>query len=112
MMFEDMPRSAFNPMRDVWMPLDLSNAASFYAIMAHASAHLVFLRGQRSSSQALKFKTEAMVLVNQWMSNPEQRLCDDTFAAVLRLLTFEVSICYLIILSRCELLGFGFLETH
>ncbi|PHH64642.1 hypothetical protein CDD82_1748 [Ophiocordyceps australis] len=89
MMFENMPMSLFNPMRDVWFPLDLSNAASFNAILAHAAAHLARMRGRKSSSDALKFKREAIRIVNQWINMPDRALSDDVFAAVLRLLTYE-----------------------
>jgi hypothetical protein len=89
MMFNELPRN-FNPMRDVWVPLDLSNAASFNAIMAHSAAHLARMRGYRSSTEALKFKAEAMRIVSIWMKDEHLALSDDVFAAVLRLLTYEV----------------------
>lgn len=90
MMFNDLPRS-FNPMRDVWLPLDLSNAASFNAIMAHSAAHLARMQGFRASAEALKFKAEAMRIVSVWMKDKDLALSDEVFAAVLRLLTYEVS---------------------
>ncbi|OAA75116.1 tachykinin family protein [Akanthomyces lecanii RCEF 1005] len=89
MMFEDLPSSTFNPMRDVWFPLDLSNAASFNAVMAHSAAHLAHVQGIRDSEEALKFKMEAVRIVTLWMSDSERALSDDAFAAVLRLLTYE-----------------------
>ncbi|KAL4804251.1 hypothetical protein BDV18DRAFT_142814 [Aspergillus unguis] len=95
MMFEDLDVTEFNPMKDVWFPLDLSNASSFNCIMAHSAAHLAHLyagtpacRGT-SSSDALKYKTEAISLLRVWLSDPERELCDDAFSAVVRLLTFE-----------------------
>jgi hypothetical protein len=92
MMFEDTPAATFNPMRDVWFPLDLSNAASFNAVMAHAAAHLSRMRGIKTSDEALKYKAEAVRIVRLWMSDPTRALSDDIFAAVIRLLTFEVCI--------------------
>ncbi|KAJ6789464.1 hypothetical protein PWT90_00265 [Aphanocladium album] len=89
MMFEDLPSSTFNPMRDVWFPLDLSNAASFNAVMAHSAAHLAHMQGIRDSEEALKFKMEAVRIVTMWMSDSKRALSDDAFAAVLRLLTYE-----------------------
>lgn len=94
----DTPSSlslTFNPMRDVWFPLDLSNAASFYGIMAHAAAHLAYLRGQKYAAEVLKYKSEAVSLVNQWMQDEKTALADATFAAVVRLLTFEVGSSFL-----------------
>ncbi|KID72858.1 uncharacterized protein G6M90_00g004080 [Metarhizium brunneum] len=88
MMFNDLPRS-FNPMRDVWLPLDLSNAASFNAVMAHSAAHLARMQGFRTSAEALKFKAEAMRIVSVWMKDKHLALSDEVFAAVLRLLTYE-----------------------
>ncbi|KAJ5974775.1 hypothetical protein N7481_008482 [Penicillium waksmanii] len=95
MMFEDLSAMGFNPMRDVWFPLDLSNASSFNCIMAHSAAHLAHLyvgspprRGTKSSN-ALKYKAEAVRILRSWIANSEKELDDDAFAAVIRLLTFE-----------------------
>ncbi|KAJ6000960.1 hypothetical protein N7481_001369 [Penicillium waksmanii] len=95
MMFDDLDASSFNPMREVWFPLDLSNASSFNCIMAHSAAHLAHLyagspphRGT-NSSDALKYKAEAVRILNSWMVDPKKELSDDAFAAVVRLLTFE-----------------------
>lgn len=99
MMFDEMPTPAFNPMRDVWFPLDLSNAACFNVIMAHSAAHLAyFYEGTTSSRgtnsyQALKYKSEAIEILNQWLNDPVQSLSNNTFATVVRLLTFEVCAC-------------------
>ncbi|KAF7522759.1 hypothetical protein PCG10_007273 [Penicillium crustosum] len=95
MMFEDLDVTKFNPMRDVWFPLDLSNASSFNCIMAHSAAHLSHLyagtppRRGSASSDALKYKIEAVRILRLWLSDPEKELSDDSFAAVVRLLTFE-----------------------
>ncbi|KAL1965840.1 hypothetical protein VTN77DRAFT_5161 [Rasamsonia byssochlamydoides] len=89
MMFEQSPTTDFNPMRDVWFPLDLSNAASFNGMLAHSAAHLAYLRGEKHSMEVLKYKAEAVSLVNRWLQNEETALSDHTFAAVVRLLTFE-----------------------
>ncbi|KAI1127033.1 tachykinin family protein [Nemania abortiva] len=88
MMFS-MHRGTFNPMRDVWFPLDLSNAASFNAIMAHSAAHLARMQGFPVSNDAVQFKVEAVGIVQSWARDPELALSDDTIAAVLRLLSFE-----------------------
>ncbi|KAJ5116021.1 hypothetical protein N7456_000369 [Penicillium angulare] len=95
MMFEDLEVTEFNPMRDVWFPLDLSNASSFNCVMAHSAAHLAHLYGGTpprrgtNSSDALSYKIEALRILRLWLSDPETELCDDAFAAVVRLLTFE-----------------------
>lgn len=80
----------FSPFRDIWMPLDLSNASSFNAIMAHAAADLSRARGQDIDWGSLKYKTEAIGLVNKWLSSAKTAVNDDVFSGVLRLLTFEV----------------------
>ncbi|KAJ5778586.1 hypothetical protein N7520_001832 [Penicillium odoratum] len=95
MMFENLEVTEFNPMKDVWFPLDLSNASSFNCIMAHSAAHLYHLyagtppRRGSESSDALKYKIEAVRILRLWLSDPEKELSDDAFAAVVRLLTFE-----------------------
>lgn len=96
MMFEDLDIPSFNPMKDVWFPLDLSNAASFNCIMAHSAAHLGHLYAGTSpgrptnSSDAVKYKAEAVRVLSTWISDPAKALSNHAFAAVVRLLTFEV----------------------
>jgi Fungal specific transcription factor domain len=98
MMFEDLDATEFNPMKDVWFPLDLSNASSFNCIMAHSAAHLAHLyagtspRRGTKSTDALKYKAEAVRILHSWVADPKMGLSDEAFAAVIRLLTFEVSI--------------------
>lgn len=41
----------FSPFREIWMPLDLSNVASFNGIMAHAAADLAQTRNYRGYQQ-------------------------------------------------------------
>jgi len=100
MMFEELDIPTFNPMKDVWFPLDLSNASSFNAVMAHSAAHLSQLYAgmsplrETNSSAALEFKTEAVRILHEWLSDPEKALSYDAFAAVIRLLTFEVIIIH------------------
>ncbi|PYI09603.1 hypothetical protein BO78DRAFT_404830 [Aspergillus sclerotiicarbonarius CBS 121057] len=95
MMFESFPAPSFNPMRDVWFPLDLSNPASFNAIMAHSAAHLAHYYGATTPTQgtnsveALRFKADAVKILSQWLNDPQKALSNDAFAAVVRLLTFE-----------------------
>ncbi|KAJ5619101.1 hypothetical protein N7510_003085 [Penicillium lagena] len=95
MMFEDLNITDFNPMKDVWFPLDLSNASSFNCVMAHSAAHIAHLYSgtssgrETSSSDALMFKAEAVRILNLWLADPGKKLSDDAFAAVIRLLTFE-----------------------
>ncbi|KAK9369429.1 hypothetical protein V1509DRAFT_563093 [Lipomyces kononenkoae] len=89
MMFEELPIKTFNPMKDVWFPLDLSNASSFNTIMAHSAAHLAYLQGAMDSLDALTYKTEAIRILNAWLTDPIRSLSDDAFAAVVRILTFE-----------------------
>lgn len=88
MMF-NMHMSTFNPMRDVWLPLDLSNAASFNAIMAHSAAHLARMQGFPVPHEAVQFKVEAVGIVQTWARDPALALSDDIIAGILRLLSFE-----------------------
>lgn len=96
MMFEDLDIPSFNHMKDVWLPLDLSNASSFKAIMARATAHLSYLYAGTSpqmgtnSTDALKFKAEAVRNLYECLSDPQKARSYDAFEAVVRLLTFEV----------------------
>ncbi|PNP60681.1 hypothetical protein FNYG_14595 [Fusarium nygamai] len=89
MMFGPSPDGAFSPMRDAWLPLDLSNPASFNALMALSAAHLSRMQGFGQSEVALEFKSEAVRIVQVWMQDPERAVSDDVLAAILRLLTYE-----------------------
>ncbi|KAK9243423.1 hypothetical protein V1506DRAFT_463005 [Lipomyces tetrasporus] len=89
MMFEELTITSFNPMRDVWFPLDLSNASSFNTVMAHSAAHLAYLQGAMDSVDALRYKAEAVRILNLWLNDAVKSLSDEAFAAVVRLLTFE-----------------------
>ncbi|KAF5989662.1 hypothetical protein FBULB1_665 [Fusarium bulbicola] len=89
MMFGPSPDGAFSPMRDVWLPLDLSNPASFNALMALSAAHLSRMQGFSQSEVALEFKSEAVRIVQLWMQDPERAVSDDVLAAIIRLLTYE-----------------------
>ncbi|OAQ75877.1 peroxisomal catalase [Purpureocillium lilacinum] len=77
MMFEDLPAATFNPVRDVWFPLDVSNAASFNVVLAHSAAHIARMHGYTTSNEALKFKMEAIRIVASWMDDPQQALSDE-----------------------------------
>jgi hypothetical protein len=90
--------SGFNPVRGVWFPLDISNASSFNLLMAHSASQMAYVHTKASPWRmkyyidALTYKTEAIKLLNVWMSDSQMAICDNAFAAVLRLLTFEVGI--------------------
>ncbi|KAK9370575.1 hypothetical protein V1509DRAFT_656850 [Lipomyces kononenkoae] len=89
MMFEELRIKSFNPMRDLWFPLDISNASSFNTLMAHSAAHLAYLQGAVDSLDSLTYKAEAVRILNSWLHDPVKSLSDEAFAAVVRLLTFE-----------------------
>lgn len=81
-------------MRDLYIPIDLSQVASVHGILAHSASHLAFLHRQRSSVQAITHKMAAIRLVNEYLGDPVKAISDETFSAVLRLLTYEVIILY------------------
>ncbi|KAJ8098564.1 hypothetical protein POJ06DRAFT_292159 [Lipomyces tetrasporus] len=89
MIFAELTITSFSPMSDVWFPLDLSNASSFNTVMAHSAAHLAYLQGAMDSVDALRYKAEALRILNIWLNDPMKSLSDEAFAAVVRLLTFE-----------------------
>jgi hypothetical protein len=89
MMCNDLP-TTFVPMRDVWFPLDMSNAASFNVIMAHSAAHLALTHDHDYSYKAFEHKSKAIRIINSWLGSPAHRVSDEAFAGVLRLSTYEV----------------------
>lgn len=80
----------FTPFRDIWIPLDLSNTASFNGILAHAAADLDKIRGVENMSEILSYKTEAIQTINKWLGSSVSGIKDEILAGVIRLLTFEV----------------------
>jgi hypothetical protein len=81
----------FDPIRDLYIPVDLSQVASVHGILAHSASHMAYLRQEKSNSlQALNHKMRAIQLVNEALNDPVRGVSDDIVSAVLRLLTFEV----------------------
>ncbi|KAK5799801.1 hypothetical protein VI817_002013 [Penicillium citrinum] len=80
---------SISPFRDIWIPIDLSNAASFNGILAHAAADLNGRREDEDKSEILKFKTEAIGTINLWLKSSTGAIKDKVVAGVVRLLTFE-----------------------
>lgn len=81
---------SFGPMRDLYVPVDLSHRAATHAVLAHSAAHSAHIRGERSSIKAITHKMAAIHLVNEYLNDPLKAVSDEAFSAVLRLLTFEV----------------------
>ncbi|GCB24141.1 hypothetical protein AAWM_07026 [Aspergillus awamori] len=81
--------TGFDPVRDVWLPLDLSNSASFCALMAHAAAHVAHRQGQTRSIESEKFRTLAVGIIAKWLADERRSTQDDTITAIARLLMFE-----------------------
>ncbi|RAL00123.1 uncharacterized protein BO80DRAFT_357737 [Aspergillus ibericus CBS 121593] len=79
----------FDPIRDVWLPMDLSNSASFCALMAHAAAHVAHRHGQTKSLESEKFRTLAVGIIAKWLADERRSTQDETLAAIARLLMFE-----------------------
>lgn len=77
---------AFSPFRDIWIPIDSSNAASFNGILAHAAADLNGRREDGDKSEILKFKTEAIGTINRWLRTSTSAIKDEVVAGVVRLL--------------------------
>lgn len=78
-------------MRDLYIPVDLSQAASVHAVLAHSASHMAYLRQERSDSvTALTHKMAAIRLVNKSLNDPVKAVSDENISAVMRLLTFEV----------------------
>ncbi|KAH8799340.1 hypothetical protein F5884DRAFT_119433 [Xylogone sp. PMI_703] len=89
MIFDQSTDRGFNLIREVWVRIDISNAASFNGMIAHAAAHRACMRGKSILSAALEYKLEALSLVNTWLQDPTLAVGDDVLSGVLRLLTFE-----------------------
>ncbi|KAH8668128.1 hypothetical protein BGZ60DRAFT_43924 [Tricladium varicosporioides] len=79
----------FNPMKHLYTPIDLSHEAAVHAILAHTASHIACVRGERTSNTAISHKMAAIHLVNTYLNDPVKSVSDETFSAVLRLLTYE-----------------------
>ncbi|PYI09351.1 hypothetical protein BO78DRAFT_44192 [Aspergillus sclerotiicarbonarius CBS 121057] len=86
---EFSPNTGFDPIRDVWLPMDLSNSAAFCALMAHAAAHVAHRHGQTKSLESEKFRTLAVGIIAKWLADERRSTQDETVAAIARLLMFE-----------------------
>lgn len=100
--YSGLRSQSISPFRDIWIPIDLSNAASFNGILAHAAADLNGRREDEDKSEILKFKTEAIGTINLWLKSSTSAIKDKVVAGVVRLLTFEVR-CILLFCSSCRL---------
>ncbi|KAM3458767.1 hypothetical protein NHJ6243_007296 [Beauveria neobassiana] len=89
MTFGESVKAKFNPLRDVFFPLDLSNAAAFNAVMAQSAAHLARMQGRMRLTEALHFKAEAIRILSEWMADEKMALSDDVLAAISRILAYE-----------------------
>ncbi|XWX00045.1 hypothetical protein V2A60_008061 [Cordyceps javanica] len=89
MTFDSSSKAKFNPLRDVFFPLDLSNAASFNAVMAQSAAHLARMQGRLRSTEALQFKAEAIRILSVWMADDKLATSDDVLGAISRILAYE-----------------------
>lgn len=78
-------------MRDLYLPIDLSQEASVQTILAHSASHMAYLRGERSSAKAVMHKMTAIRLVNEYLNDPIKSISDEAFSTVMRLITFEAS---------------------
>ncbi|KAM0664467.1 hypothetical protein ACQRIT_001633 [Beauveria bassiana] len=89
MTFGESVKAKFNPLRDVFFPLDLSNAAAFNAVMAQSAAHLARMQGRMRLTEALHFKAEAIRILSEWMADEKMAMSDDVLAAISRILAYE-----------------------
>lgn len=81
----------FDSIRDLFIPVDLSQVALVHAVLAHSASHLASLRHNRNDSlQAIEHKMAAIRLVNEALGDPVKATSDENVSAVMRLLTFEV----------------------
>lgn len=60
-----------------------------HGILAHAASHIAYLKGERTSEDALRHKMTAIHLVNLALGKEETAVSDENISAVLRLLTYE-----------------------
>ena len=83
----------FDPIRNLYVAIDLAQPASVHASLAHSASHIAYLRQESDSSiQAITHKMAAIQLINQSLDDPVKAISDENFSAVCRLLTFEASI--------------------
>lgn len=66
----------------MWIPLDLSNLASFNVIIAHAAAYLSKIQKTESDRDTLILISEAIYLIRKWLSDLTTLFEDKLFTAV------------------------------
>lgn len=79
---------------NVWLPLDLSNEASFYGAVATSTA-LSTKGRQTAQNRAMLQNMKAIKLINEWLKNPTKATSDASLAGVLGQVMYEVSVQYI-----------------
>lgn len=80
-----------DPVKTLWLPLAISDPASFYAALSIATAHQGGLLGLESPHQALAWKSIALRTVNERLA-VSPRVNDGTMIALMFLGSYDVCI--------------------
>lgn len=90
-------------LRTEWLSLATSDAALFHTALSHYAGNYGLSNQESDPIEALRFRMEAMRLVNQRLGDVGSALADGTLGTVASLLSYEVnqqspiSYCYEVI---------------
>jgi hypothetical protein len=85
------PDPTLTPYRDSWLPLSMSDPASFYEVLSQIALHVVSLRKEVGCVRSLTYHSLAISSVNKRLSDPILRISDGIIHAILALASFCVS---------------------
>jgi len=83
------------PYRDAWLPVGLTDAATFHQVLSNAALNIASLRGRESvpeSRESIVHHTKAVMLVKQNMSNKLTATSDTVIASITAFACYAVRI--------------------
>src|SRR2546421_32541 len=85
------PDPTLTPYRDSWLPLSMSDPASFYELLSQIALHVASLRKEVVCIRSLAYHSLAISSVNKRLSDPILGISDGIINAILALASFCVS---------------------
>ncbi len=83
------PDPSFTPYRDSWIPLSISDPASFYEVLGHVAQRVASLRKEVGCVRSLAYHSLAISSVNKRLSDPILGISDGIIHAILALACFS-----------------------
>jgi hypothetical protein len=86
-----IPLGPFDPMKNVFLPLVISNPLLVQAALVQSATHLAALYSWDPTAVGSVYRSETVRMLNERLKSPSKAVTDDTIAAVISLATNAVS---------------------